>query len=501
MENKFKWFSLYSNEIILFLFSFIVLFFNSKCSPLYALNGWDDPNIYFTIGKSLFHEKVMYKDLFDHKGPMIFFIYGFGSLISFKSFLGIYIIQSLLLFINLLYVYKIAKLFLKNDYALLVSLLFTFLLLCRTASGGSAEEFLLPFLTISLYYSILYSFRSEVDRKTICKYLFIHGLMFGLVFFIKLSYIVYWIPLLFIPFYKLLKGRKYKDILFIIGAFIGGAVIVAIPVIFYFVLNSAFQDFIFAYIDFNKLYASRSFGFHFDAFANIAARFYHRVMQLDLYLYVILLGLGVVLLSKKYLKNIVDKMCIILSFIFLYIMATSGPFDLDYPYIILSIWGIPTFIFIVDFAGKYYKGKTNNIFKSVIIISVFLAICINIRFFGEDIRLLLEGKKSDHWQIRFAEKINSEKDPTLITLWLDLDVFTVSGVIPQDKYFFHPNILDTDFPDIRDSFIENIRVKKSTFILTRSIDDYPLLLDNYNIIDLQCFHEDACVYLLARKEE
>ncbi len=489
----------YNNEILLFLFSFLILFFTSKCSPLYFFNEWCDPNIYFSIGKGLFHGKVIYKDLFDHKGPLIFFIYGIGSLVSDRSFLGIYFIEGLLLFLNLLFVYKIAKLFLKKDWAFIVPLLYTFLLLCRTKEGGSADEFITPFITISFYYTLLCCNSKDIETKKICKYLFLQGLMFGLVFFIKLSFVVYLIPLLFIPLYKLILSKRIKDILLIGLSFTGGFLLVALPILTYFLLNSAYNDFIFAYFDFNKLYASRSFGLKFDAFANIAARFYHRVFEPDFYLYTLLFGLGITMFSKKYLKSIIDKICILLSFTFLYIMATSGPHDMDYPYVVLSTWSIMGFILIADYADKCYKRKTGGVFKLVFIILIIVAGCINKNFFGEDINCLVRKTKCDYWQIRFAEKINKEENPTLITLDLYVDIFTVSGVVPDNKYFFHPNILDTVFPDIKNSFIENIKEKKTKFVVSAN-KEFPLITNNYDIIDEHCIRENACIYLFRRKE-
>ena len=47
----------------------------SKSSPLYAFNDWVDANCYFTVGKSIFKGLVPYRDLFEQKGPVIYFIH------------------------------------------------------------------------------------------------------------------------------------------------------------------------------------------------------------------------------------------------------------------------------------------------------------------------------------------------------------------------------------------------------------------------------------------
>ena len=59
--------------------SAVVLALCSKSSPLYAFNDWMDANIFFTMGKSMFRGKVLYRDVFDHKGPVLYFLYGLAS--------------------------------------------------------------------------------------------------------------------------------------------------------------------------------------------------------------------------------------------------------------------------------------------------------------------------------------------------------------------------------------------------------------------------------------
>jgi ABC-type microcin C transport system permease subunit YejB len=81
--------------IILFCFvtSFLLILINSKSSPLYPFNDWVDANAFFTMGKGLFNGKILYQDLFEQKGPLLYLIYGFGYLFSNTTFLGIFLIE------------------------------------------------------------------------------------------------------------------------------------------------------------------------------------------------------------------------------------------------------------------------------------------------------------------------------------------------------------------------------------------------------------------------
>ena len=87
MKNKYKYY------LYCLLVSFIILMFTSKNSFLYPFNDWVDANAFFTMGKSMFQGVVPYKDLFEQKGLILYFIYGIGSLISFKSFIGVFILE------------------------------------------------------------------------------------------------------------------------------------------------------------------------------------------------------------------------------------------------------------------------------------------------------------------------------------------------------------------------------------------------------------------------
>jgi hypothetical protein len=70
-EKRKKWL----NILRLFLIAFSVLLVFSTCSYLYAINPWSDANIFFTIGRGIISGRKMYIDLFDHKGPLIYYLY------------------------------------------------------------------------------------------------------------------------------------------------------------------------------------------------------------------------------------------------------------------------------------------------------------------------------------------------------------------------------------------------------------------------------------------
>ena len=63
----------------------------SRSSPLYPTNDWGDANIYFTIGRGMLEGLVPYRDLLDHKGPLLYFLHAAAALVSDSSFFGVWL--------------------------------------------------------------------------------------------------------------------------------------------------------------------------------------------------------------------------------------------------------------------------------------------------------------------------------------------------------------------------------------------------------------------------
>jgi hypothetical protein len=158
-------------RLFIFLFflltSTIILLFTSKCSPLYPFNDWVDINAFFTVGKSITRGIIPYRDIFEQKGPILYFLFTLGYLISHKSFIGIFIFE-IINFVCLSYlIYKIANLYIKEKTSLLiVPIMLTIIATCASfVHGGSAEEFSLCLYILPLYYFLKHFKKQELTNK------------------------------------------------------------------------------------------------------------------------------------------------------------------------------------------------------------------------------------------------------------------------------------------------------------------------------------------------
>ena len=163
--------------------AFAALMVASSSSPLYATNFWTDTNIYFTIGRGMTQGLAPYSDLFDHKGPLLYMIYALGAMISGESFIGVFLLEVLALAAVCMLAYETACLYGKGALNLIVIPLTAMITASCTASnqGGSAEEFILPALSLALYTALR---RFEGEGRTRPLYI-AFGAAMGWVFAIK----------------------------------------------------------------------------------------------------------------------------------------------------------------------------------------------------------------------------------------------------------------------------------------------------------------------------
>ena len=118
----------------------LALLVATSSSPLYATNFWTDTNIYFTIGRGMTRGLMPYRDLFDHKGPLLFILYALGAAISDTSFIGVFALEALSLAAAVYAGWRTVRLFGGGRLTLLAMPLLAAATCCCTAftQGGSA---------------------------------------------------------------------------------------------------------------------------------------------------------------------------------------------------------------------------------------------------------------------------------------------------------------------------------------------------------------------------
>ena len=142
----------------LFIIAFTTLLFCSHSSFLYPTNTWVDVNCFVTVAKSMLNGKLLYRDIYDQKGPYLFFIHILCYIVSPNSFFGVFILELVCAFASLIFVVKILKLYsiTDNKKLIIASLIYslTVYFSIAFAQGDSVEELVNPILLATIYLTL-----------------------------------------------------------------------------------------------------------------------------------------------------------------------------------------------------------------------------------------------------------------------------------------------------------------------------------------------------------
>lgn len=225
-----------------------VLLFCTKSSPLYPINDWSDANIYLSIGKGMTRGQVMYRDLYDHKGPLLYALHALCALLSFSDFTGVFIMEILF---AAAFVY-LARTFFERGGAgrlswALAAVLALIVYTSRSfAEGDSAEELALPLILATLVG--LWPFLQGGQRRLAASSLAVHGALAGCVFWIKFTMVGLHAGLFLTLLLTHLSRREGREALRAVGWLLAGFGLATLPWVLYFGVNGAVGDWLKTYL-------------------------------------------------------------------------------------------------------------------------------------------------------------------------------------------------------------------------------------------------------------
>ena len=256
-RDKFK--EKYFFFLFCFFLSFVILFFCSKNSPFYPFNNWVDENAFYTVGISWRHGILPYLDLFEQKGPLLYFIFMLSSWILPYSFLPIFLLEVVCYTWFLYFSGKVITLFLEKKCVYFILPLFASLIAGSIffSSGGSAEEFCLPILMKMLYDLLYYFVKGSIRKKT----LFWDGFFAGVMAMIKFTFLGFPFAFMMCLFFGFLFSREYFKSLFSCFLFLLGMSIPILLFFLYFYLHHGLHELVNTYFLFNIFGYTKKFPF------------------------------------------------------------------------------------------------------------------------------------------------------------------------------------------------------------------------------------------------
>lgn len=233
----------YSQVVIFFClaiqaFLFLALF-SISTSPFYQTPYMDDSGIFQYIGENWTEGIVPYLELWDNKGPLLYFINALGFLICGCKY-GIFILQVLNLTSALWVIYQTFRI----NYGSRVSVLGTTAALLwlsnMTVNNNPAEWLLIP-LCLSFY--LLYKWLKSYPQESLSwRSSLVFGITIGCGFLLRFSDCIPLIVALIVAALFLIYDGKWKDVIKHSMICISGMVIVMLPFLIYFYVNDGLQE-------------------------------------------------------------------------------------------------------------------------------------------------------------------------------------------------------------------------------------------------------------------
>ena len=239
-----------------------LLFCLCPFSPLYRYVFSADEICYKTVSIGLLEGKLPYRDLFDHKGPLSYFLYALGFLISGKANWGAFLIVCILNAAAFYFVYKTMRLFHDEDHAFFSSAFLLFIMgFCVEnifTTGSKPDNMLLLPLMVSTYLFLKETRHKEgeVFSSISVRSMFLIGLMCGAVFMIKLNVCLFYFAFIGMYLMFLLIRKKWKAFLTGTSAFLAGIFAVCLPLVAIMGIMKNLHDFVRIYLVYNFKYAN-----------------------------------------------------------------------------------------------------------------------------------------------------------------------------------------------------------------------------------------------------
>ena len=174
----------YTEFFVILILSFVYQFVMSISLTPFTLNEGYDSLIFKQMGLSILQGKALYIDLFDHKGPFIFFINAIGQFIV-PGKIGLFILYTVNFSFVIFLWFKISKLFVRNRIATLFPVILALLFLQMASNeDNETEDWSLIPITYSLYLFAKFCFKEQIVNN---KEYFFLGVSMGVVTFMRIN--------------------------------------------------------------------------------------------------------------------------------------------------------------------------------------------------------------------------------------------------------------------------------------------------------------------------
>jgi len=461
----------------LFLLMIALLFaavFQFSVSPVVTQETEFDVSCFHVIGRAMAFGQMPYLDFLDNKGPVLYVVYMFASLM-FEFPWGIFLISALLNFCSLLLLDRICKR-LKIPNSFWILLLYLFFYTCVCSNGGLTEDFALP-LTLAAFFIYLDVDASLKDGNFRLSSGLLLGLLFWLCAFTRVNNALSIALITASIGVQLLLKREWKKTAAFAGAFAAGSVIVVLPVVLWLSRNGALQEFLNQVLLNNFKYSAAE-----DAMSK-ADLFFHNRFGVQLFFLVGVGILGAIIFFCRFRKSRLPLFITTLVVLF----GTAASFvsmTKAFPHYLLIIL-IPAFFgFILAFAHwNDLPERTKR--RRVFVIGLAVLCCAGMIFtFSGKLKVerglyytkelsgavlngtLFEKTEYEKSIDRLAEHIPVEERDSVYSIDIDPKFYAFSGITPAKRMFVCQSLFTGISTEYYDEFVSYFTNDPPKWLLT-----------------------------------
>lgn len=452
-----------------------VLFFCSKSSFAYPINDWSDANIYLSAGKGMLEGRVMYRDLYDHKGPVIYGLHALCALISPRSFAGVYLLEVIMAAWFLTTAYRLMALY-GGEKAAGLALPVLALTVYSSYSfqlGDSAEELCLPLMLYALYQALCFlKGKQPMTRGRLA----LQGFLLGCVFWSKFTLCGAQGAVILVVLGYTLRRDGWRAALSSLGWLLLGLLASTVPWLLYFGLNGAIGDWLRVYLYDNLfLYSGEGGSGLLNRCVLMAKSAFDWLWQNPLYAIPTLLGMGWLCLrpAAAAWERALWVSAFLLCGLGVFITGRTYPYYAlalaafaPAPFIWLSTW----LAGCLNGRGRLRRGLTIGL----------CALCVGLcPLLSPNVAASFGQKRENTMQYRFAAIINTTPNATLLNYgFMDAGFYTAAGIAPSVKYYHQTNVPLQEMLDEQERYIAEA---VCDYVVTRGMQPEDIT-DHYDLV-------------------
>lgn len=486
---------------VLALAAAFVLRFSYSTSFLYSGYCGFDSAIFQTIGKYWAEGVTPYARLFDHKGPLIFFVDAVGYWLHGRA--GILVAQTVSLAVTVWGVYRLGRTGLSRPWAAgAVALALVYL--ARTFDEGNmTEEYSLPFLAVSLYLAARWCLARKKDPAAPhpWQWAAVYGASFAAILMLRVTSAVAVCSYVLVIALALLAGRQWKNLLANMGGFLGGFALLTGPFAVYFACKGSLADMLYGTIGYNIFYATEFSIREYYANSQWAASTLSRVLT-DFGAPLFLLAVLCIAALVRRKNDLLAWGGLLSGALSMYVLFTNRP----YVHYFMIVTPLIPLAFVL--AAELVRGSNGK--------KLALAAPALCALWAVSLLIRLPGWSTDSFMAKYpyetqpynnaaraaAAVIPKEERDSVLGYNVDAQWYLAADIQPCQRYFIHQDWQAAEDPSMRSEIDEFLtKDPPKWLVVSGPVEDtvQQLLDEQYTAVSGEQQFTDYASYVLYRR--